>query len=304
MTRKTGDQVGKVRSFNRVVSRTIGVLNEHYLGRRRPLSEARLLFEIGQDGADVRALRRRMALDSGFLSRLLRSLESQGLIRVERKASDKRVRRITLTPSGMAEVRELNASSDALAQSMLDPLTEKQRSQLIEAMSSVERLLTAATLSIERDALDSPDARYCLGEYAREISKAFEGGFDIDKSLPASPGAFAPPTGLFLIVRQGDRPIGCGGFKALTKDAAYIKRMWISPQARGLGVGRRLLETLEAYAGAQGYRRACLETNRALREAQALYQRCGYSRVAPFNDEPYADYWYEKPLKQIRRRGR
>lgn len=142
----------------------------------------------------------------------------------------------------------------------------------------------------------SPDAHYCLGEYFRELAARFEGGFEHAKSLVPTLGDFAPPDGAFLVVRQGGQPIGCGGFKRLNHDSAYLKRMWIAPQARGQGLGRRLLEVLEQKARAAGYRKACLETNRALTEAIAMYHRHGYREVSPFNAEFYADHWFEKPL--------
>ena len=91
-------------------------------------------------------------------------------------------------------------------------------------------------------------------------------------------------------------PIGCGGFTPLTGDAAYLKRMWIAPEARGLGLARRLLAALEDKARAIGYRMVRLETNRALAEAQQLYRSSGYAEVAPFNDERYAHHWFEKAL--------
>src|SRR6476660_7539841 len=98
--------ISGVRSFNRLVTQRVGALNDHYLARDRPLGEARLLWEIGRDGRDVRLLRSRLALDSGYLSRLLRSLESAGLVVVEPSVSDRRVRTVRLTHAGTAE-REL-----------------------------------------------------------------------------------------------------------------------------------------------------------------------------------------------------
>src|SRR5262245_19395355 len=114
--------IAQVRSFNRTVAEGIGALEDRFLGRARPLGEARLLWEVGADGADVRALRARLGLDSGYLSRLLRSLEQQRLVRVCAGAPDRRVRRVRLTRAGLAERRELDRRSDAVARRMLDPL--------------------------------------------------------------------------------------------------------------------------------------------------------------------------------------
>src|ERR1700687_5064084 len=95
--------VEQVRSFNRLVTQRVGALNDQYLARDRPLGEARLLWEIGRDGCDVRQLRARLNLDSGYVSRLLRSLEAAQLITVDRNEDDRRVRTVRLTPAGLAE---------------------------------------------------------------------------------------------------------------------------------------------------------------------------------------------------------
>src|SRR6187431_1411216 len=107
-------QIAQVRRFNRVATERAGALSERFLGRRRPLGQARLLWEIGRDGAEVRDLRTRLGLDSGYLSRLLRSLEGEGLVAVRPDAGDARVRRATLTPRGVREWDELESRSETL----------------------------------------------------------------------------------------------------------------------------------------------------------------------------------------------
>ena len=127
--------IEQVRSFNRTVSQRIGALKDNFLNRDRALGEARLLYEIGRDGAQVRNLRARLELDSGYVSRLLRSLERQGLVKARPAANDGRVRRVTLTRKGLREVTELDRRSDALARSVLAPLSAAQRDRLIAAMA-------------------------------------------------------------------------------------------------------------------------------------------------------------------------
>jgi len=162
-------------------------------------------------------------------------------------------------------------------------------------MAQGERLLPAS-VRIDEVPPTSRDAQYCLSEYYRELSQRFPSGFDPSQSLSPSLDEFLPPDGSFLVMRLEDDLVGCGGFKRTSPDAAYLKRMWIAPGARGLGLGVRLLEALEEQARARGYRKAQLETHETLTEARQLYRRCGYLEVAPFNDEPYAHYWLEKPL--------
>ena len=140
--------VDQVRRFNRIVTERVGALNEHFLGRERPLGEARLLWEIGLDGCEVRLLRARLGLDSGYLSRLLRSLEAAGLVTVTAGAGDRRIRVARLTAAGRRERAALDKRSDELARSLLAPLSSKQRERLVAAMHDVERLLTSASVQI------------------------------------------------------------------------------------------------------------------------------------------------------------
>jgi DNA-binding MarR family transcriptional regulator/GNAT superfamily N-acetyltransferase len=288
----TDTDVGQVRRFNRIAGERIGALQGRFLGLERPIGEARLLWEIGLDGADVRDLRARLGLDSGYASRLLRSLEGDGLVTVARGRNDARVRRAVLTARGRREWRELESRSDELAVSVLAPLNDRQRTQLVDAMATVERVLTASMISTEVVSPRSVDARYCINEYFRELNARFDSGFDPERSIPAD------SLNLFLVARLRGEPVGCGGLKLEQRKPAYLKRMWVSPDLRGVGLGRRLLHELEELARAHAARAVQLETNRALTEAIALYRASGYREVEPFNDEPYAHHWFEKRLDQ------
>ncbi len=129
------DAIDRIRSFNRTVTERIGALDSGFLGRGRPLGASRLLWEIGADGCDVRDLRARLGLDSGYVSRVLRSLENQGLVEVGASAEDGRVRRARLTAAGRAERDELDRLSDATAVAILEPLSDGKRAKLVAAMA-------------------------------------------------------------------------------------------------------------------------------------------------------------------------
>ena len=158
------------------------------------------MFEIGEAGATAGELRARLDLDLGYLSRLLRSLERQELVTTRPDPRDKRVRQAELTSAGLSELGELGRCSDRLAQSILNPLTETQRSRLVEAMGDVERLLTAAAVSIAEELPASRDAQYCLTHYFEELAQRFDGGFDAIKGMAELDG-FLPPDGTFLVMR-------------------------------------------------------------------------------------------------------
>ncbi|MFC4112000.1 bifunctional helix-turn-helix transcriptional regulator/GNAT family N-acetyltransferase [Nonomuraea zeae] len=290
-------EIERVRRFQRTVTQRIGVLNDRFLARDRPLGQARVLWEIGAEGREVRALRARLELDSGYLSRLLRSLESDGLVVVDGGGPDGRVRTARLTPAGAAERAELDRRSDAAAVSMLRPLSGSQRERLVSAMSEVERLLLASMVTI--DALDPrhPSARHCVRAYVAELAGRFEGGFDPARSISAGDQELRPPAGLLLVAVLQAEPVGCVALKRPAGGSvAEIKRMWVDQAVRGLGLGRRLLDEVEARAAGAGVRTLRLETNRALTEAIALYRAAGYREVAAFSDEPYAHHWFEKRL--------
>src|ERR1700690_3495241 len=114
--------ISRVRRFNRTVSQRVGSLDDEFLARDRPLGQARVLWEIGPDGTDVRSLRARLDLDSGYLSRLLRALEADGLVVVEPSGTDGRVRSVRLTAAGLAERAVLDERSDAVAAVILSRL--------------------------------------------------------------------------------------------------------------------------------------------------------------------------------------
>lgn len=287
-------QIDQVRRFNRAVTARVGVLHDHYLGRERPIGEARLLWEVGEEGRDVRRLRERLGLDSGYVSRLLRRLEADGLVTVEPQHDDRRVRTVRLTDAGRAERAMLDARSDDLAGSLLAPLNSAQRARLVAAMAEVERLLTAGTVTFDAVDPDHPDARECLRSYVTELHERFDTGFDPARTLLPDPGELRPPRGLFLVARLHGEPVGCGGLKMPSDAPAEVKRMWVAPGARGLGLGRRFLAELEARAADHGRDILRLDTNRDLTAAIGLYHSYGFTEVPAFNDEPYAHHWFEK----------
>jgi DNA-binding MarR family transcriptional regulator/ribosomal protein S18 acetylase RimI-like enzyme len=295
--------VERVRAFNRVVTTRIGALQDHYLGSARSLGSSRVLWEVVGDGVDVRAIRQRLELDSGYLSRLLRSLEREGLVTVVGSAADSRVRTVHATDAGRAERAELDRRSDELAASVLAPLSDGQQQRLVDAMATVMRLLEAGLVQVERADAASDHARRCLAAYYAELARRFPGGFDPERSLHPDTHEFTEPTGRFVLARLHGRAIGCGAVLFHDDAPAYIKRMWVDDAVRGMGVGRRILVALEQAAREHGAASVTLETNASLTEAIAMYRAAGYVEVEPFNDEVYADHWFEKPLEPAEAAG-
>jgi GNAT superfamily N-acetyltransferase len=288
--------VSQVRRFNRIVTQRVGALEDRFLARDRSLGEARMLWEIGPDGRDVRSLRTGLGLDSGYVSRLLRSLTAARLVTVGASEADKRIRTARLTAAGTAERAVLDERAEHRAESLLAPLTSVQRVRLVAAMADVERLMTAAMVDVASIDPSDPRAQFCLQSYVNELNRRFESGWDPSRSISAAEAELRPPAGIFLLASLHGNPIGCGALKFHGEEPAEIKRMWVSASARGLGIGRRLLNEIEAQAALHGIATVRLETNRTLKEAIDLYRSAGYVEVAPFNDEPYAHHWFEKRI--------
>jgi DNA-binding MarR family transcriptional regulator/GNAT superfamily N-acetyltransferase len=288
------DAIADVRRFNRTVGERVGVLRADFLGLHRPYGESRLLWEIGDDGCELRALRARLGLDSGYLSRSLRSLEQAGLVSVVASPADRRTRVAQLTAKGRRERALLDERSDDLARSLLDPLNVRQQERLIDAMNTVERLLTASLVEVR--VLDPlhPDAQRCLNAYFAELELRSHEALDPATLASAKPDEMRAPQGAMLVAYLRGEAIGCGAVKLHGREPCEVKRMWVDPAARGLGLGRRLLAELESLALEDGARLSHIETSDHLPEAISLYRSAGYVEVAPFNDEPFADRWFEK----------
>ncbi len=227
-------QLQSVRRFNRLVTQRVGALEVDYLRRGRPLAEARLIFEISANGVDVLDLRSKLGLDSGYLSRLLQSLKTQGLIAVAKGDGDGRRRRVSLTRKGSVERAAYDRLSDNLAASMLGPLDASEQRRLLAAMGEVERLIRAASVKVAAEAADSADARLCLEAYFRELAARFETGFDVAADDSARVKDMTPPSGLFVIARLDGDAVGCGGLKRIDKTTGEIKRVWTAPLRPGI----------------------------------------------------------------------
>jgi DNA-binding MarR family transcriptional regulator len=283
------EDIARSRSFNRLVARHVGALNGSYLGHR-PLGELRVLFEIGAQDATPRDIRTRLGLDSGYVSRVIASLRRDGLITSEPDPQDRRTTRLRVTRAGRTEMRELDHLTDELVASILGALPAEQRAQLLQAQDEVRRLLAIAMVSIAPEDPSSADARWCLDHYFAELTERFEPQFDPQQTLPVG------RLDVFVVARLSGQPAGCGGLKTHAPGVGELVRMWIDRPHRGLGIGARLLAALEAEATARGHRTLRLYTNRALTEAQAMYQRHGYVEIERYNADPCATNFFEKRL--------
>lgn len=282
------DPIEAVRDFNRYYTQRVGALDDHYLGQRRPLREARLLFEIA-DGAELRELRGRLGLDSGYLSRLLRSLQRDGLVTVGAHPGDGRLRFARLTASGVRERADLDARSRESVESLLGALSPAERDELVAAQSRVRHLLRKATVTIAEIPDESAEARECLRAYADELAVRFPEGYDTAALI--TPGSAAS----FLVACEGGRPVGCVCW-CRRESFGEVRHLWVAPSARGLGLGRRLLSAVEGAIAARGLGVARLGTHPALTEAIGLYLSSGYVPIPSYGTSPYDRLAFAKTL--------
>jgi ribosomal protein S18 acetylase RimI-like enzyme/DNA-binding MarR family transcriptional regulator len=333
------EHVTAFRRFNRYFTRRIGALHDHYLGQDRPLGEARLLFEVG-DGTSLRELRARLGLDAGYLSRMAKALETQGMVRLRAHPDDNRLRMIELTAAGRVEVREQNRRANVLVADLLGALDPGNRRRLTEAMTITQRLLRLAAITVRLVDGAAPDARACLDAYAADIGERFPEGFA--KSALVRPEEVSGDAGAFFVAYEDERagverpwgsprssevesggarrpgegglstvglstpaetplqgnarPVGCGALRRLESGAGEIRHVWVHPDARRLGLARRLLDALEREAAARDFTVVRLDTHATLTEAQAMYRACGYTEIPRYDDNVYASHWFEKRL--------
>ncbi|VIO73648.1 bifunctional helix-turn-helix transcriptional regulator/GNAT family N-acetyltransferase [Bradyrhizobium ivorense] len=288
------DPVSRVRRFNRAVTSAVGALDSSFLGRGRPLGAARVLNAIGHGRTDVADIRDYLGLDSGLMSRLLRSLEDEGLIETTVHDGDARRRIAHLTPAGRREFNAYEAISNRQAESLL--ARNAQRDALLAAMDLIASALGRDGTVLQETNPRSEAARYCLAAYYAELAQRFSQGFDVKLSRDPDAKDMVRPRGAFIVAMSDGLPIGCVGLKGGAGEFAEIKRLWVAPATRGLGLGRRLMDAAETAARELGIAVLRLDTNSALAEAGQLYRRSGWSEIPRFNDDPYPDLFFEKRL--------
>jgi DNA-binding MarR family transcriptional regulator/GNAT superfamily N-acetyltransferase len=288
------DAISRVRRFNRAVTSEVGALDTSFLGRGRPLGAARVLNAIGHGRSEVAEIRDYLGLDSGLMSRLLRGLEDEGMIETTAHPEDARRRIAKLTRSGRREFNAYEALSNSQAAAML--ARHARPDALLAAMDMIGSALGYGRVSLQETDPRSEEARYCLGEYYAELARRFAQGFEITRSRDPDAQDMLRPHGVFVVAISDGLPIGCVGLKGTGREFAEIKRLWVAPSARGLGLGRRLMQAAETAARELSIRLLRLDTNSALPEAGQLYRSSGWREIDRFNDDPYPDLFFEKRL--------
>jgi len=282
-----------VRRFNRLLTRRIGLVDERYLASTLPFAQARVLYEVAVLAPlGTHHLRRLLALGGAALDRGLATLEARGLVCRRPDPGSARSRIVEVTARGRKLLARLDVRAADRVGTMMADLVEGERERVVEAVDEARRLLLAARVRIEPRAHRDPDVRAAQAAYVAEIARRF--GRPLD---PWNQGPIA--SAVSLLVVDGRRPVGCGVLREIEPGVGEIKRMWLHPDVRGMGLGERLLDELESLARQAGHREVRLDTNERLGEAIALYEGAGYRRVERYNDNPDATRFYGKRLRAV-----
>ncbi|MCT2586445.1 bifunctional helix-turn-helix transcriptional regulator/GNAT family N-acetyltransferase [Actinophytocola gossypii] len=284
VTMSTPDRVSAVRAFNRSYTTFLGALDEHLLGSTYSLTEARILFELGQrDETELTELRQATGLDAGYLSRLLARFEESGLLRRERSTADARRQRIRLTPAGRDTFRTLDEKSARQIRDLLSGLTEDEQHHLVEAMEMIRRRLVDAGPPVTLRAPNPGDHGWVVERngalYAGEYGwtgeyEALVARIVADYLTEHDPVREAS----WIAELRGER---VGAIYCVRKDdvTAKLRLLHVEPSARGAGVGTLLVDECVRFARRSGYRAMELWTVSLLAPARRIYERAGFRLV-------------------------
>lgn len=286
--------IDRLRRLNRIFSRQSGALHTSFLGRGRPLNTARVLNAIGQGRTQVSDIRDYLSLDAGLLSRLLRSLEAEGLIEMRAGKTDARRKEACLTEAGRAEFEVYEELSNAQAERVLQNYPDHEA--FLKAVDLVASVFGQAEVDVVDVDVEDPRFISCMQQFAKDVAKATGLDFNLEQTASADLSKMRPPKGGCLLAVSEGLPIGCVALTAFAEGEGEVKRLWISPAARGLGLSKRLMREIELRAQRLGMTRLVLDTNGALSAALGLYRASGWSEIERYNDNPYAQHFFEKRL--------
>ena len=293
------DQVAALREFNRFYTARLGLLRERHLEGDFSLTEARILYEIGSHPRITASeLRKNLALDRGYISRLLASLTRRKLIRQTISTTDAREKLLVLAPAGERSVYQLNESSDLHISGILDAIEPARREDLISCLKRAHAILSSpsgSTVTLERLTDASKASLQILEEYYEAVQVIKRDNPGDLQALLAEPGS------AMWLARLNDEVVGCVVLRNLPTipHAAECKRLYVRPAARGHHVATLLLDALEEHARNWKFDWIYLDTYDDLKPAIALYRQRGYERCDRYNHNPQATLFMRKRLSPL-----
>jgi len=284
-------RIEAVRHFNRFYTKRIGVLDESFLRSAFSLAEGRVLYEIARlENPSASAVARNLGLDAGYLSRILRDFARRGFVDRKRSATDGRQSLLALTPRGRKALAPLDRRADEEVGAMLRSLSAKDQARFMSAMDTIENLL--GDQAREKPARN---ARYLLrfhqpGDmgwvvhrhgvlYAEEhhYNEQFEA---LVASIVAEfiQNFDANHERCWIAERDGEI-VGSVFLVKKSATVAKLRLLLVEPKARGLGIGRRLVDECVSFARQAGYKKITLWTQSHLGAARRIYKDAGFHLV-------------------------
>lgn len=297
-------RIDTVRQFNRFYTRRIGVLRDGLLGSPYSLAEARVLYEVAhRDGPTAAELGRELSLDAGYLSRLVRALERNGLVARTPSATDSRRSHLALTAKGRRAFATLNSRSNEEVAALLNDLPDAAQGRLVSALETVEAVLGAGAQARVPYLLrthEPGDIGWVIGQHGALYAQEY-GWDETFEALVAEIAArfirnFDPKRERCWIAERDGRNVGSVFLVRKSETIAQLRMLIVAPEARGLGIGKRLVSECERFARQAGYRKIVLWTNRGLDDARRIYEEAGYRLVREephhsFGQDLVGQYW-------------
>ncbi|HEY8474354.1 MAG TPA: helix-turn-helix domain-containing GNAT family N-acetyltransferase [Natronosporangium sp.] len=298
MNAEVADQrVASVRAFNRFYTELIGVLDEGLLRTPYSLTEARVIFELAQrDSREVAELRQALAIDAGYLSRILARFQDDGLVTRRRSVADGRRQVISLTEQGRAAFVTLDGRSAEAIRTMLTKLTEEDQARLVGAMAEIRRILEPAPRP--SGYVLRPPRPGDLGWVVHRHGVRYAEEYGWDESFEALVARIVadyvdhrdPRREDAWIAELDGEPVGCVFCTRKDDQTAQLRLLLVEPQARGMGIGSRLVDECIRFARRAGYRELVLWTNDVLVDARRIYERAGFQLV---KQEPHHSFGHD-----------
>jgi DNA-binding MarR family transcriptional regulator/GNAT superfamily N-acetyltransferase len=298
------NRIDAVRRFNRFYTRRIGVLQPQFLGGPYSLPEARVLYELGQRGeCTASELGSDLDLDLGYLSRLLQGLRRNGLVQGEASKEDGRRIRLSLSAKGRKAYLQLDARSRDEVGGMLAKLAAPEQARLVGALQTVESVLEKNSKP-EKALTLRPHRPGDIGWVVHRHGVLYAEEYGWDERFEALVAGIAkdfvekhdPSRERCWIAELDGEPVGSVFVVKENKSTAKLRLLLVEPKARGLGLGRRLVEECITFARAKGYRKLVLWTQSNLAAARHIYQQTGFKRVKreahrTFGVPVVGEYW-------------
>lgn len=299
MDKKTLTSVEQIREFNRFYTNILGLLNKHILDSAYTLTEVRILLEIKKTiDCTANALITKLSIDRGYMSRIIKRFESNGLIVKEIAPVDNRISFLRLTEKGKEVMAELESKSVDQVEGLINQLSENELRKLVDAMKLIKNTLSDGLSPISIRSFEPKDIDYIIkrhralyekefgftsefGDYVEEYVHKFNEHYDANKETIWIAEENGAPVGVIAIVKADDT-------------TAQLRWFLIEPELRGRGLGHKLIDTAIEFCREKGYKHIFLWTVHILEPARHLYKQHGFSLTESKEHELWGHHLIEE----------